>query len=48
MLTFDARTRGDLATEISPLAQNEFRKKKRTIYRKSSHEVLAFVSWRFS
>ena len=37
-ITFDARTRGDLATEFFPLPQNEFRKKKRTIYRKASHE----------
>jgi len=32
--TADARTRGDLATEFFPLAQNENRKKKRTTYRK--------------
>jgi len=36
--TVDARTRGDLATEFFPLPQDEFRKKKRTIYRKASHE----------
>ena len=33
-ITADARTRGDLATEFFPLAQNENRKKKRTTYRK--------------
>ena len=38
LITADARTRGDLATEFFPLPQNEFRKKKRTIYRKASHE----------
>jgi len=37
-ITVDARTRGGLATEFFPLPQNENRKKKRTIYRKGSHE----------
>jgi len=35
---FLARVRGDLATEFSPPAQNEVRKKKRTTYRKTSAE----------
>ncbi len=36
---FLARFRGDLVTEFSPLAQNENRKIKRTIYQKISHGI---------